>query len=110
MSDDGWTWALASKAQSDLDSLSLDEQDRIIEKLDEIVPPRGAIHRSTVSPYRTVPTRRYVSVSFGSPSRFDKLASDLSSPGSSDEVVPTPLTTTDHWVVDTQSLPTSRFT
>ncbi|QZP38223.1 type II toxin-antitoxin system RelE family toxin [Halobaculum magnesiiphilum] len=37
MSDDGWTWVLASKAQSDLDSLSLDEQDRIIEKLDEIV-------------------------------------------------------------------------
>jgi len=37
MSDDGWTWVLASKAQSDLDSLSLDEQDRLIEKLDEIV-------------------------------------------------------------------------
>ncbi|AEN06581.1 type II toxin-antitoxin system RelE/ParE family toxin [Halolamina sp.] len=37
MSDGGWTWALASKAQADLDSLSLDEQDRIIEKLDEII-------------------------------------------------------------------------
>ena len=37
MSDDGWIWVLASKAQADLDSLSPDEQARIVEKLDEIV-------------------------------------------------------------------------
>lgn len=37
MSDDRWTWELASKAQDDLDGLSPDEQDRILDKLDEIV-------------------------------------------------------------------------
>jgi mRNA-degrading endonuclease RelE of RelBE toxin-antitoxin system len=37
MSDNGWTWELASKAQDDLATLSPNEQDRIIDKLDEIV-------------------------------------------------------------------------
>lgn len=36
MSDDEWTWELASKARNDLDTLSPDEQDRILNKLDEI--------------------------------------------------------------------------
>lgn len=37
MSDDGWTWELAKRAQDDLDALDPHEQDRIIDKLDEIV-------------------------------------------------------------------------
>lgn len=37
MSDDDWTWELASKAQDDLAALAQDEQDRILDKLDEIV-------------------------------------------------------------------------
>ncbi|MDQ2052741.1 type II toxin-antitoxin system RelE/ParE family toxin [Natronolimnohabitans sp. A-GB9] len=37
MSDDGWAWELASKAQDDLDALNPNEQQRIIDKLDEIV-------------------------------------------------------------------------
>ena len=37
MSEDGWTWELASKAQDDLDALDSTEQQRIIDKLDEIV-------------------------------------------------------------------------
>lgn len=37
MSDDGWTWELAQKAQDDIDALSPGEQDRILEKLNEIV-------------------------------------------------------------------------
>jgi len=37
MSEDGWTWELASKAQNDLDALNSTEQQRIIDKLDEIV-------------------------------------------------------------------------
>ncbi len=37
MSDDGWTWELASKAQGDLAALDSHEQDRILDKLDEIV-------------------------------------------------------------------------
>jgi len=37
MSDDGWTWELASKAGDDLDALSPKEQDQILDKLDEIV-------------------------------------------------------------------------
>jgi mRNA-degrading endonuclease RelE of RelBE toxin-antitoxin system len=35
--DDEWSWELASKAEKDLDSLGPDEQQRIIDKLDEIV-------------------------------------------------------------------------
>ena len=59
MSDDGWTWELASKAQADLDALSPDEQDRILDKLDEIVdspwrdpPDYGEPLRN--SPYKKV--------------------------------------------------------
>ena len=37
MRDDEWAWELASKGKADLDSLSPVEQDRLIEKLDEIV-------------------------------------------------------------------------
>ena len=37
MSDGDWTWELASKAQDDLAALDPDEQDRILDKLDEIV-------------------------------------------------------------------------
>jgi len=37
MSDGGWTWELAEKAADDLDALSPTEQDRVLDKLDEIV-------------------------------------------------------------------------
>ncbi|NLV14029.1 MULTISPECIES: type II toxin-antitoxin system RelE family toxin [Haloarcula] len=37
MSDDEWTWELSSTAQDDLNSLSPEVQDRIIDKLTEIV-------------------------------------------------------------------------
>lgn len=37
MSDDGWTWELAPKARDDLAVLDPHEQDRILDKLDEIV-------------------------------------------------------------------------
>ena len=37
MSDEGWTWELSSTAEDDLDGLSPTEQDRILDKLDEIV-------------------------------------------------------------------------
>ena len=37
MSDDDWTWELASKAQDDLAVLDPHEQDRILDKFDEIV-------------------------------------------------------------------------
>ena len=37
MRDDGCTWELSSTAEEDLDGLSLAEQDRILDKLDEIV-------------------------------------------------------------------------
>ncbi|MCD2201030.1 type II toxin-antitoxin system RelE/ParE family toxin [Halobacterium sp. KA-4] len=37
MSDEEWTWELSSTAQTDLDSLSPTEQDRILDKLDEII-------------------------------------------------------------------------
>ncbi|MFW5950168.1 MAG: type II toxin-antitoxin system RelE family toxin [archaeon] len=37
MSEGDWTWELATKAQDDLDEFSPEEQDRILDKLDEIV-------------------------------------------------------------------------
>ncbi|MFH5799011.1 type II toxin-antitoxin system RelE/ParE family toxin [Haladaptatus sp. CMAA 1911] len=37
MSDSDWTWELSPKAQADLDTLSPHEQNRILDKLDEIV-------------------------------------------------------------------------
>lgn len=37
MSDDGWTWALATRAQRDLEDLSPATQDQILEKLDAII-------------------------------------------------------------------------
>ena len=37
MSDEGWTWELSSTAEDDLDGRSPTEQDRILDKLDEIV-------------------------------------------------------------------------
>ncbi|AFZ71521.1 type II toxin-antitoxin system RelE family toxin [Natronobacterium gregoryi] len=36
-SEDGWAWKLASKAQDDLDALNPNEQQRIIDKPDEII-------------------------------------------------------------------------
>nr|WP_284010393.1 hypothetical protein [Halomicroarcula sp. YJ-61-S] len=37
MSDEVWTWELSSKAQADLNGLSAADQDRLLDKLDEIV-------------------------------------------------------------------------
>lgn len=37
MSDDDWTWELAAKAQDDLGRLSPDDQERLLDKLDEIL-------------------------------------------------------------------------
>lgn len=37
MSDDEWSWELTSNAQDDLAVLDSHEQDRILDKLDEIV-------------------------------------------------------------------------
>lgn len=37
MSDGEWTWELSSTAADDLDSLSPEDQERILDKLDEIV-------------------------------------------------------------------------
>lgn len=37
MSEEGWSWELASNAHDDLGGLSPEDQDRILNKLDEIV-------------------------------------------------------------------------
>ena len=37
MSEDGWTWELSSTAEDDLNGLSSDNQERILDKLDEII-------------------------------------------------------------------------
>lgn len=37
MSDERWTWELSANAQADLDALSPKDQDRTLDKLDEIV-------------------------------------------------------------------------
>ena len=67
MSDGDWTWELASKARDDLAALDPHEQDRILDKLDEIVdspwrdPPEYANH------FGTVPERKSVLESSVSP-------------------------------------------
>lgn len=70
MSDDGWSWELASKAQEDLAALSAEDQDRIIDKLDEIVdspwrdpPEYGEPLRN--SPYKKIRIGKFrLSVNF----------------------------------------------
>jgi len=59
MSDEGWTWELAAKAEDDLAGLASDDQERILDKLDEIIespwrepPEYGEPLRN--SPYRKV--------------------------------------------------------
>lgn len=59
MSDDGWEWELATDAQEDLTAFTPEEQDRILDKLDEIVdspwrdpPDYGEPLRN--SPYKKV--------------------------------------------------------
>jgi mRNA-degrading endonuclease RelE of RelBE toxin-antitoxin system len=42
MSNDGWTWELSSTAEDDIDGLPPADQDRILDKLDEIVSSPGA--------------------------------------------------------------------
>lgn len=37
MSNEGWSWELSLTAADDLDALAVDDQDRILDKLDEIV-------------------------------------------------------------------------
>jgi len=70
MSDEGWTWELASKAEADLGGLSSEEQGRIIDKLDEIVdspwrdPPEYGEPLEN-SPYRKIRIGAFrLSVSF----------------------------------------------
>jgi len=67
---DGWTWELSSKAQDDLDALSPVEQDRILDKLDEITdspwcdPPEYGEPLQN-SPYRKIRIGEYrLSVNF----------------------------------------------
>lgn len=64
MGDDGWSWELAPKAQDDLVALDAHEQDRILDKLDDIVDSRGVTHRITASHSGTVLARRYAWESF----------------------------------------------
>jgi len=45
MSEEGWRWELSSTARDDLDAVSPSDQDRILDKLDEI----------TSSPWRDPP-------------------------------------------------------
>lgn len=57
MSDD-WTWELATKAQGDLEALDAHEQDRVIEKLDEIVDSPWRDPPEYGEPLRNSPHRK----------------------------------------------------
>jgi mRNA-degrading endonuclease RelE of RelBE toxin-antitoxin system len=68
--NDGWTWELSSKARDDLDGLSPDEQDRVLDKLDEVTnspwrdPPEYGEPLQN-SPYRKIRIGEYrLSVNF----------------------------------------------
>lgn len=58
MSDEEWTWELATTAQNDLDSLSSQEQDRILDKLDEIVTSPWRDPPDYGEPLRNSPHRK----------------------------------------------------
>lgn len=58
MSDDGWTWELSSKARDNLDALSPGEQDRILDKLDEIVDSPGRDPPEYGEPLQNSPYRK----------------------------------------------------
>jgi mRNA-degrading endonuclease RelE of RelBE toxin-antitoxin system len=67
---EGWTWRLASDAESDLEALDRDDQQRILEKLDDIVdspwrdPPEYGEPLQN-SPYRKIRVGEFrLSVSF----------------------------------------------
>ena len=70
MSEDEWTWELASKAEDDLATLSKGERNRVMDKLDEIVdspwrdpPDYGEPLRN--SPYRKIRVGQFrLSVTF----------------------------------------------
>lgn len=83
MSDDGWTWELAAKAQDTLDALSPDEQGRILDELDEVVTFRGVSRPSTVNRSPVARTGRYVSARSDSRCRSGGTTGGYSSPGSS---------------------------
>jgi mRNA-degrading endonuclease RelE of RelBE toxin-antitoxin system len=73
--DERWTWELSSTAQDDLDTLSPENQDRILDKLDEIVdspwrdpPDYGEPLQN--SPYKKIRIGEFrLSVSFRSDER-----------------------------------------
>ena len=67
MSEDRWTWELSSKAQGDLDALSADEQDRVLDKLDEIVDSPWRDPPEYGEPLRNTPYKKSTSVSSVSP-------------------------------------------
>ncbi|MDH5021209.1 hypothetical protein QFK75_13185 [Halobacterium rubrum] len=59
MSDEEWTWELSATARTDLDAFSPEKQERILDKLDEIVTsPRGATRQTTANHCKTAPTRK----------------------------------------------------
>ena len=94
MSDDGWTWELSSTAEDDLDGLSPADQDRILDKLDEIVSspwrdPPGYGEPLQNSPYKKIRVGEFrLSVS------FRQTTDGSSSHVSSVEAARTPLMTT----------------
>lgn len=58
MSEDTWTWELASTAQADLDGLPPADQDRILNKLDEIVESPWRDPPSYGEPLQNSPYRK----------------------------------------------------
>ena len=66
MSDGDWTWELSSNADDDLDALDSHEQERVLDKLDEIVDSPGGTHRTTVNHSKTAHTGKFVSASSAS--------------------------------------------
>jgi hypothetical protein len=95
MSDDGWTWELSVTAQDDIESLSADEQDRILDKLDEIVDSPWRDPPEYGEPLQNSPYTKSVWADFDSRSCSIRACNGSSSHAPSVAVARTLQTTTD---------------
>lgn len=58
MSDDGWDWSFSPRAETQLSQLQRDTQQRIIDKLDDVVTSEWRDPEEFLDPLRNSPFRK----------------------------------------------------
>jgi len=95
MSEGDWTWELAPKAEDDLATLASHEQERILDKLDEIVESPWRDPPDYGEPLRNSPHKKVRIGEFRLSVTFRRNEHRIVSPESSVAAGPTRLTTID---------------